>query len=61
MRRSTEMMRFARDVQFPLWEVDMVPEPEPTKEEVASEQSQLERIRAMNLGDEPVRRYLCSD
>lgn len=45
------------DVQFPLWEVDMFPEPEPTKAEVASEQSQLERIKALNLGDEPVRTF----
>ena len=39
----------------------MVPEPEPTKAEVASEQSQLDHIRAMNLGEEPVRNYNGTD
>ena len=33
-------------VQFPHWEVEIFPEPEPTKEEALSEQKEKERLQA---------------
>ena len=45
-------------VQFPLWEVDIFPEPEPTKEELESEEAERKRLNAFKVAEGPVGRYL---
>lgn len=40
-------------VQFPLWEVDMYPEPEETENEKQAEAEELARIVKINSADDP--------
>lgn len=41
-------------VQFPLWEVEIYPEPEPTKEELAAEEAERQRLNKFKVADGPV-------
>ena len=41
-------------VQFPLWEVDILPEREATEDEIASEVAERERLNRFEVTDEPI-------
>ena len=53
-----EDSRVYPQVQFPLWEVDIFPEPEPSKEELAAEEAERNRLNAFKVTEGPVSR-LC--
>ena len=47
-------------VQFPHWEVEIFPEPEPTKEEALSEQKEKERLQAFASQKDELRSFAFS-